>query len=296
MESLRTLFDSKNPEDLGGEPGAKRARIDDEGNFFALIPNASASAAATTSTTPLNPVPLAALSMAVSPPPLPLPHNEFLLNAEKRKQQEHLDRKRRNAEQARKSRQRKKNAEALLQVELLALQRENEHLKKVVKSELPDFAQQIISECCYNKGSAQTSGHVQGDASTQLRGSDFELIENLTKTRQSFVLTDPRLPDNPIVYVSSVFLELTGYKREQVIGRNCRFLQGIDTDHGAVATIREAVKNGTDGATILLNYKADGSTFWNHFFVAPLRDKANRVVNFVRIVENMFDPRQRTVC
>jgi len=218
--------------------------------------------------------------------------NDFLYDSEKRKQQELEERKKRNAEQARKSRQRKKNAEGLLQLELNALQRENEMLKNIVKSEMnSDLAQQVIGECCYHK-SPNKQASVQPSSSSknkwQLRGSDFVLIEDLTRTRQSFVLTDPRLPDNPIVYASSTFLELTGYKREEVTGRNCRFLQGIDTDHEAVQTIRDAVAAGTDAATCIRNYKADGTPFWNHFFVAPLHDRDNRVVNYVSFVNSIF--------
>ena len=119
------------------------------------------------------------------------------------------------------------------------------------------------------------------ESSSKLIRSDFELIESLTKTRQSFCLTDPRLPDNPIVYASRPFLTLTGCSRSQVLGRNCRFLQGINTDPQAVAEIRQAVAAGKDGAACLLNYKADGTPFWNQFFVAPLRDKHNQVVNYV---------------
>ena len=111
--------------------------------------------------------------------------------------------------------------------------------------------------------------------------SDFELIESLAQSRESFVLTDPRMPDNPIVYVSCAFLKLTRYAREQVIGRNCRFLQGIHTDHTAVKSLREAIEKGKDVSVCLLNYKADGTPFWNHIFVAALHDRQNRIVNYV---------------
>lgn len=193
-----------------------------------------------------------------------------------------LERKRkRNVETARRARLRKKNQEAHLKLELLALQRENERLRAIVKNELPeDSAQQVIGECCYNKPCG-SSWHSVGEEYKKLGRSDFEMIESLTKSHKSFCLTDPRLPDNPIVYASSAFIELTGYPREQVVGRNCRFLQGPETDPEAVKEIRDAVANGKDGAACLLNYKADGAPFWNEFFVAPLRDRENRIVNFV---------------
>ena len=113
--------------------------------------------------------------------------------------------------------------------------------------------------------------------------SDFSLIESLTSGQQNFVLSDPRLPDNPIVFASPGFYELTGYTREQVLGRNCRFLQGAGTDRKAVDVIRTAVANGTDATVCLLNYKADGTPFWNQLFVAALRDADDCIVNYVSI-------------
>jgi len=97
------------------------------------------------------------------------------------------------------------------------------------------------------------------------------------------VLSDPSLPDNPIVYCSEGFCNLTGYKRSEVLGRNCRFLQGPGTDQGAVDIIRKGVAEGRDISVCLLNYKADGSPFWNQFFVGALRDMADNVVNYVGI-------------
>ncbi|CAN0443067.1 unnamed protein product, partial [Laminaria digitata] len=64
-------------------------------------------------------------------------------------------------------------------------------------------------------------------------------------------------------------------------GRNCRFLQGPDTDKESVAIVRKAIEKGEDASVNFLNYKADGTPFWNQFFVAALRDENNRVVNYV---------------
>ena len=106
-------------------------------------------------------------------------------------------------------------------------------------------------------------------------------MESLTSGQQNFVLSDPRLPDNPIVYASPGFYQLTGYTPDQVLGRNCRFLQGPATDPRAVDIIRKAIANGSDATTCLLNYKADGTPFWNQFFIAALRDSDNCIVNYV---------------
>ena len=80
---------------------------------------------------------------------------------------------------------------------------------------------------------------------------------------QNFVITDPSLPDNPIVFASQGFLTLTGYALDQILGRNCRFLQGPETDPAAVEKIRHAINQGVDASVCLLNYRIDGTTFWN---------------------------------
>lgn len=112
---------------------------------------------------------------------------------------------------------------------------------------------------------------------------DFRLMSALSGSQQNFAISDPSLPDNPIVYVSQGFLDLTGYTLDQVLGRNCRFLQGPGTDQSAVDIIRKGVREGLDTSVCLLNYKADGTPFWNQFFVAALRDAENNVVNFVGV-------------
>ncbi|CAN0224430.1 unnamed protein product [Scytosiphon promiscuus] len=121
----------------------------------------------------------------------------------------------------------------------------------------------------------------KGDDVRKLTKADYRLVRSLQTAQQNFVVTEPSLPDNPIVFASDGFLKLTGYTSEEVIGRNCRFLQGPDTDREAVATIRQAIDNGEDASVCFLNYKADGTPFWNQFFVAALRDEHNRVVNYV---------------
>lgn len=108
-------------------------------------------------------------------------------------------------------------------------------------------------------------------------------MKALSGSQQNFAISDPSLPDNPIVYVSQGFLDLTGYTLDQVLGRNCRFLQGPGTDQAAVDIIRKGIREGIDTSVCLLNYKADGTPFWNQFFVAALRDAENNVVNFVGV-------------
>lgn len=94
------------------------------------------------------------------------------------------------------------------------------------------------------------------------------------------VITDPRQPDNPIVFVNEAFQKLTGYHRDEIIGRNCRFLQGPLTDPDAVKIVREAIESASPVDVDLLNYRKDGSTFWNALYVSPVRNDDGTVRYF----------------
>ena len=79
------------------------------------------------------------------------------------------------------------------------------------------------------------------------------------------------------------FLRMTGYSRDETVGRNCRFLQGPRTDVKHVGVIRDAVEAEHECCVTLLNYRRDGTPFWNRFFVAPLRDAGGRVQHYVGV-------------
>lgn len=110
------------------------------------------------------------------------------------------------------------------------------------------------------------------------RGDPFAAA--IRGTRMPMVITDPRLPDNPIVFVNAAFQTLTGYDRDEIVGRNCRFLQGPDTDPAAIRAIREAVATASDLQVDLLNYRKDGTTFWNALFLSPVRGEDGEVQFF----------------
>ncbi len=105
----------------------------------------------------------------------------------------------------------------------------------------------------------------------------FSAVET---TRMPMIITDPHQPDNPIIFANRAFVEMTGYERDELIGRNCRFLQGPETDPDAIAEIREAIAETREAATEVLNYRKDGSTFWNALFVSPVFDDDGTLVYF----------------
>nr|AML79445.1 putative LOV domain-containing protein [Huperzia selago] len=109
------------------------------------------------------------------------------------------------------------------------------------------------------------------------------LMLSLTQIQQSFVLADPNLPDMPIVHASNMFLRLTGYSHEEVLGRNCRFLQGPDTDPKSVQKISESIKNLRSCSVKILNYRKDKQPFWNFLYVAPVRSADGKVAYYVGV-------------
>jgi PAS domain S-box-containing protein len=99
----------------------------------------------------------------------------------------------------------------------------------------------------------------------------------------TFTITDPRQPDNPLVWVNPSFTRVTGYPIEEAVGRNCRFLQGPATDPAAVAQIRAALEERRTVTTTLLNYRKDGTAFWNQLSVSPVFDGEGQLVSFVGV-------------
>ncbi|MBP1901430.1 PAS domain S-box-containing protein [Halorubrum trapanicum] len=120
-----------------------------------------------------------------------------------------------------------------------------------------------------------------------------------TKTRAldeapvGITITDPEQDDNPMVYVNDRFVEMTGYNREESIGVNCRFLQGPDTEEASVQQLREAIDAREPTSVELLNYRKDGTEFWNRVSVAPIRDADATVTQWVGFQEDITAFKER---
>jgi PAS domain S-box-containing protein len=100
------------------------------------------------------------------------------------------------------------------------------------------------------------------------------------RTRMPLVISDARQPDYPVVLANDAFLALTGYTAEEVVGQNCRILQGQDTSRTAVAEIRAIVAQEREGTVEILNYRKDGSAFWNQLHLSPVRADDGRLVYY----------------
>ncbi|MEP9402143.1 histidine kinase famiy protein [Sphingomonas sp. VNH70] len=99
-------------------------------------------------------------------------------------------------------------------------------------------------------------------------------------TRMPMIVTDPHRPDNPIIFANPAFINMTGYGWDELIGRNCRLLQGPDTDPDTIAEVRRAIEQQRETSVEVLNYKKNGSAFWNALFVSPVFDKAGKLRYF----------------
>lgn len=116
------------------------------------------------------------------------------------------------------------------------------------------------------------------DPSLTERGSVF--FAAVEMTRMPMILADPRQPDCPIAFANNAFFDLTGYEEREVLGRNCRFLQGAGTDPESVRLLREAIADQRPIALEILNYRRDGTPFWNAIFMGPVFDRDGELLYF----------------
>jgi sigma-B regulation protein RsbU (phosphoserine phosphatase) len=109
---------------------------------------------------------------------------------------------------------------------------------------------------------------------------------------EGITIADARLPDRPLIYANEGFERMTGYPVAEVLGRNCRFLQGPDTDAPVVAEIRAALAECRECIVEILNYRKNGTTFWNRLSITPLRDSSGKVTHFIGIQSDVTARRQ----
>ncbi|WP_331001389.1 PAS domain S-box protein [Nostoc sp. WHI] len=142
----------------------------------------------------------------------------------------------------------------------------------------------------------------QAETPTMLRGfmfdiTDLKLVEEalrlkeraLTATSNGVIIADARLAHNPVIYANPAFEQITGYSATDVIGQNCRFLQGTDTQQPALNELRSAIRSGTSCKVILRNYRKDGTLFWNEFSISPIHDENGKLSHFIGIQADISD-------
>jgi len=209
----------------------------------------------------------------------------------RKKTQAQIDRRReRNRILARRTRLRKKFFFESLQKEVMELQKENAALKDIVRTEIEGEEGKTLLEQCNAARKLPREVLEACGENPDLDQEDFNLVTSIQQSQHSFVITDPSLQDNPIVFASDDFLTLTGYSRDEVLGRNCRFLQGTNTSKEKVDLMRKGMATGEDVTVTLVNYTADGTPFWNKLFIAALRDAQNNIVNFIGVIAKVASP------
>lgn len=114
----------------------------------------------------------------------------------------------------------------------------------------------------------------------------------LDAAAEGITIADARRPDLPLVFANSGFERLTGYRVEDVLGQNCRFLQGEATDPAALGQLRRALAERRECTVELLNYRKDRTTFWNRLSITPVRDEAGEVTHFIGIQSDVTSRRQ----
>jgi len=139
--------------------------------------------------------------------------------------------------------------------------------QRIVREIFPDFVKQQLSQCT----SLALSLDAEGDSP----------LNPYPGLKGSFCLSDPSRSGNPIIFASDEFEELTGYSRTEVLAHNCRFLQGPQTDRDRIANMRSAIWRNDECTELLLNFRKDGTPFWNLLFLCPMLDSTGKTKFFM---------------
>ncbi|MBI0476453.1 PAS domain-containing protein [Sphingomonas sp. MA1305] len=123
--------------------------------------------------------------------------------------------------------------------------------------------------------------HLSGAANHDMSDDSNSIFFAAVKTtRMPMIVTDPNLPDNPIVFANPAFMNMTGYGWDELIGRNCRLLQGRDTDPDTISELRRSIAQRRETAVEILNYKKNGAAFWNALFMSPVFDSNGKLIYY----------------
>jgi len=200
-------------------------------------------------------------------------------------------RRERNKVLARKTRVKKKVEMETLRDQVLELMKENDRLKKVVAESLPDnsFVKSLL-------GDVQLPDAVVGLIQQTIEANQRSEINLLTLEQNSFCVVSAVEKDYPIIYASPGFYKLTGYSKEQTLGRNCRFLQGEETDKIQVSKMSAAIANKEDFKTVLLNYTKDGTKFYNRISVTHMQGLQGKAPFIIGIQSKLpVDPESTSI-
>jgi len=132
------------------------------------------------------------------------------------------------------------------------------------------------------------------EAQEQVRLTQEELRlrdRAIAAASNGIVICDPHQPDCPIIYCNPAFTSITGYSRKEALGRNCRFLQGEDTDDQYVQVMRDCLHDEKECQVILRNHRKDGKPWWNELTISPVRDASGALTHYVGVMANITERR-----
>ena len=143
----------------------------------------------------------------------------------------------------------------------------------------------MVKDMDKHKASTDAGGHRTGEEcslvrDSQARGDRDMFFAAVRMSPVPMCLSDPNRPDNPLVFVNRAFEDLTGYLEEKILGRNCRFLQGPETDRAVAAEVGRSIAARVDVSVESYNYRKDGSGFWNALYLSPVFSDAGDLLYF----------------
>jgi len=179
--------------------------------------------------------------------------------------------------------------EAYPEVSYKADKRSHDHLAALLEEEpvlaefFQNYVEKVNQERRFREQVADSSDHQVNQTLSPSVAENLRLAQAVTSVAEGIIITDPNLPDNPILYSNPAFSRITGYQPDEIIGRNCRFLQGPNTDPQMVEQIRRGIIEKREVKTTLLNYRKDGQPFWNDLKISPVFSDAGELIYFVGI-------------
>ncbi|MFP4414055.1 PAS domain S-box protein [Coleofasciculus sp.] len=148
----------------------------------------------------------------------------------------------------------------------------------------------LRDETGYLRGFAKVTRDITESKQTEVR---LQLLERaIAASSNGILITDPNVPDNPIIFVNPGFERITGYSAQEVVGKNCRFLQGDNHQQPGLDQLKAALKNEQDCHVILQNYRKDGTRFWNELSISPIRDRNGKLTHYIGIQTDISERRQ----
>ncbi|EMA29919.1 PAS domain S-box protein [Haloarcula japonica] len=173
-----------------------------------------------------------------------------------------------------------------------------EELGGEIEAEFPGHGHAVLS---YRLTPLLVDGSIDGIVGvardvTERKEREQELLRNkraIDEAPVGVTITDPDQPDNPLIYANDHYRDLTGYSLSELLGKNCRILQGENTDPAPVTRMRDAIDAEERVTVELRNYRKDGTEFWNRVHIAPVRDDDGAVVNYVGFQQDITERKRR---